>query len=1151
MHFRICILSLLFFTPLFTFAQTSSKRCKWFTRTFGSFEIDSMSVLPGSIKVIVPKDSALSVFYDINTGMAYFDFDSSYTLPDSVQICYTALPYNLSKQFYKRERAIYDTNQFYREKQLFRGYQISDGKNLLNTPGLNKSGSIVRGISFGNNQNVFVNSALNLQMNGRLSDNIGITAVISDQNIPFQPEGNTQQLQDFDKVYIQLHTNRSSLTAGDLVMRNQPGHFLRYYRNVQGGQFEGTYFRDSSLYSTTTVGAAVAKGKFASIQIPALEGVQGPYRLRGPNNEPFIIVLSNSERVFVDGRKLTRGFDFDYTIDYNQAEITFTNNIVITKYSIIRVDFEYSDKNYGRSNLNLAHHQTWKNLTFYVNYFSQRDNPGNPLLTNLSEDQKHQLGAIGDDLSRAVISGADSTGYQENKILYKKIDSLGMPVYVYSINPDEAVYDVAFTNVGEGNGTYTQSEALSNGKIFLFVGAGKGAYLPVRIIPTPQKDQMITAGASYTLSENEKVFGEIAYSQHDINLYSTLDKNNDFGKAVNVGYVNVGKLLPFSSTIKWNASVDFEYTEHTFDAIDRFRDINYERNWSANPDVKAFDRIINASLGLEKNAYNNLTYSISRRIKGNEVNGFQQSYIGNKSWGKLLINSNGFWMFNNRSEGISDWKRFSVNTSWNGKILRPGIIYSMDKNRILNKQKEVIGTAMYYDEMKFFLKSADTTHTRFFSDYAFRTDQDTLLGSIVPVTKSNTFNSGLNTVIKKNHQINLLFTYRFLDYMRGGNEDKDEETFLSRFDWNADLFSRHVRSELTITTGTGRELKKEFFYQTVPQGTGTHVWNDFNGDGLQNLNEFVEKVPGLPYDQQEFIRVFIPTDQYIKAYTGTFNYRLDLTAPRNWRNSKKKWKGFVSKFSSSSSWSVNKKVLDPNLWNRFNPVDNTDENSLNVLSTQKAMRATLFFNRTNPKYGMDLLYGINESKSLLMQGFESNINKEITYSARANVKQFYNIKLTTGYDVKSTRSDFLSLQNFIIESYTFAPEFAWQPKNNIRFTGSVSYTDKKNIYYYDPGEKVKLYEAGLEGRFNAVSQRTFSASLKYIKIFADLKTTSLNSPVAYEMLDALRPGDNFTWSISWQEKLLNGLQLSFIYEGRKSEATKTIHTGRMQASAFF
>ncbi|MEX2336521.1 MAG: hypothetical protein WD555_04540, partial [Fulvivirga sp.] len=446
----LTILTSVFFLTTFSYAQESSSRCKWVSTFNATFALDTLSIIPGSVSV-QQSDSAFNVDYDKATGE--IKLKTSLNI-DSVLLCYRVFPFNLHQRYYHRSLQVYNSNALFKDPVNVQD-PLLQREELFAIEGLYKSGSISRGISFGNNQDVFVNSTMNLNMEGKLTDNINIRAAITDQNVPFEPEGNTQQVQDFDNVFIQLYNSNFSVTGGDVILKNRPSYFMKYHKNVQGGLAEMKYNITDSIKAETSFGISVAKGKFASVQIPALEGVLGPYRIPGPDNESFIIVLSNSEKVFLDGKPLERGFNNDYIIDYNSAELTFTNKVLITQFSRIRIDYEYSDRNYSRTIAAASHYQHMGKLELFLNAYSEKDNRNRPLLMDLSDEDKLMLSNIGDNLGQAVISGADSIGFSEHMILYKKVDvadgdGVMHTIFKYSNNPDSAVYNVAFSNVGPG-----------------------------------------------------------------------------------------------------------------------------------------------------------------------------------------------------------------------------------------------------------------------------------------------------------------------------------------------------------------------------------------------------------------------------------------------------------------------------------------------------------------------------------------------------------------------------------------------------------------------------------------------------------------------------------------------------------------------------
>ena len=93
-----------------------------------------------------------------------------------------------------------------------------------------------------------------------------------------------------------------------------------------------------------------------------------------------------------------------------------------------------------------------------------------------------------------------------------------------------------------------------------------------------------------------------------------------------------------------------------------------------------------------------------------------------------------------------------------------------------------------------------------------------------------------------------------------------------------------------------------------------------------------------------------------------------------------------------------------------------------------------------------------------------------------------------------------------------------------------------------------IRNVGLELRFNQAQKGSFSAQANFIVISYNATT---NSSLAFEMLEGLKTGNNFTWGLSYQRKIAQNLQLNFTYNGRKSELNNAIHSGGMELRAFF
>ena len=112
---------------------------------------------------------------------------------------------------------------------------------------------------------------------------------------------------------------------------------------------------------------------------------------------------------------------------------------------------------------------------------------------------------------------------------------------------------------------------------------------------------------------------------------------------------------------------------------------------------------------------------------------------------------------------------------------------------------------------------------------------------------------------------------------------------------------------------------------------------------------------------------------------------------------------------------------------------------------------------------------------------------------------------------------------------------------------SYKFDNKKNNPLYG-GEKSTSNSINVETKYNVLQNSSITGKFTFSNI--DYKYPA-NTTVSYIMLDGLLPGSNYLWSIDLTKRLLNNLELNFVYEGRKPGDARTVHIGRASVRALF
>jgi len=988
---------------------------------------------------------------------------------------------------------------------------------------LQKSGSIFRGVSLGTDQGMRLQSGLRLQVSGRIAPNVDVVASLTDQNTPIQPEGNTQTLQEIDKVFITLKAPRLHATLGDFMFDAPGSEFANYSRKLQGA----TGTAEAGFGSVTVFGAA-SKGDFTTNHFNGQEGNQGPYQLTGSQGQREIIVLAGTEKVWIDGEAMTRGEDNDYTIEYGTGQITFTRRRLVTTESRITVDFEFSDMKFQKAIYGaVGEGRFWKDrLRFRTSLVSESDDKENPLDVPLTDETRVLLGNAGDDPDSAVAPGAHPVGAGQGS--YIRTDSLGQIVYQY-MGKDRGDYAVHFSFVGQGRGDYS----FQGYDIYRYEAPGRGAYLPVIYLPLATSHQVADVQTSLDLTRGFSIDGEVGISRFDPNTYSGKDDDDNTGRATK-GQVRMEK-KPVHFFRK--SLGEFGFTALVKNVGDAFRplgrtsEVEHGRKWGTSEGT-----VWGEKLSEMRGSYSPFK---SFSLDG-EYGSFKKGQLrSERAQFSTVFGNPRLPAFQYRAELIrtrsgpglrGDWLRQDGSLEGRWKGLRPSLSYEGEHRK--NQSPDSAGTGFRFDEWAGKL-GFERKAVRLEMQETFRNDRVYARNRLEKYSIARTDRIQMDLRSGSALTAGLMFTHRLRDYSDPKTGDQKTDLAEAKFDvtpWNRFL-------DLGLNYRFSSTQVSEMARDTIRIGAGL---GNYRFDGT--LGEFVPDPDGDVLFRTIQTGRFMP----VNDLESEIDARLD--ASRIWRKAKG-LRGALGGFQSRSLFrierrdrerafgSVNAKAFRPH-WGR----DSTTVMGLFAF-TQDLEYTTL-----GGGFNLRLRFrnDDSENRQLVQEGLLRRVRGR-NLRVKANPSRLFGTLLELESQ-RETKQYFDRLRSDRdIRLQTASVELSVRPRQDIELALK---TKARSAVDAEPDPDTRATSVFFLPRFT-ISLKTRG------QLRAELETGSVKAEPAgrtlpYEMLAGDQPGRTVRVNALLSYRVTGHVTATLSYRARREPwREKTFHSGEVEMRAFF
>ncbi len=1055
--------------------------------------------------------------------------NDSTTLGQTLKISYTRLPLPTPRRFQNRKIEPVRTDTTQALENLLRTINLDDRFRDEAHPryvsDLKRSGSLTRGVSVGSNQNLRVDSGLRLQLSGNITEDIAVTAALTDQNTPIQPEGNTQTLREIDQVFINLKGRHFDATMGDYELTFSGTEFAGFRRKLQGAAINV-----EQGAAKISIFGAVSRGRFHTMELLGVEGNQGPYQLTGDKGQVDIIILAGTERVWIDGEPMIRGENNDYVIEYGNGQMTFTRNRLITGDSRITIDFQFSDEKFQRTLFGSeANIRTFGDkLKIRTTLLRESDDKNNPLGLPLTDELLETLSGAGDSL--AFVDGALFVG--ENQGSYLLQDSIF--VFVGRGNGD---YRVRFSDFGDGNGDYRYS-GFGN---YDFVGEGAGRYRPFVILPKAQRNELADFRIDASPLPGLTLRSEIAVSGFDNNLYSGLNDDDNRGGASFWELNYAPEKLRFLGRNLGKGSLRLKHRRRgeRYQDIDRADVIEFGRRWDIQ-DVTAGlgESISEAELRFEP--WNEMQfYGTLGALQQDAADVNSDRWEIGANWRRPdLLN------LNYRIENIARKTRtLSSGDSWmrqkgalNRRLgfIRP--IFQIEQETKKDARFDTLRTGFRFGDYTGGFALEKWQNARFEAKYSIRRDDDRIGEVFQQASEARTQSYAFSIQRWKNIQASANYVHRERDYTDSLRQNTRTDLAEIRLGWHG--WRRAVRLDARYQISNSQVNQQEEVFFRVREGEGNYIFSD-------DLNEYVQRPFG------DFIRRLVPTDEFIPV--SDLRSRLQLRVkPETALKNKKTLSGIqklLMPLSGETLVRVEEKTRDPDVRDIYffnlSRYQNQEFSLLGNLSLRQD------FHLYQSRRDFSLRYRLVTAKSLNNQFLEGGQRRrEIRHELRLNRTLAKNV--AGQFELIQRREDrtFSIPGRFdrFVRGLRFESDFSYRPRPRFELAlRSIFGRDRDEAP--DPATTVRQITLKPRAVYSLSGKGVLRSEIEYTSVTAD---AAPGQPIPFELAQGNRAGDTFRWNFSFNYRLSQNLNASITYQGRNEpDRPRTIHIAKAEVRAFF